>query len=279
MPIDASLVGRKSEPVTRSWTSDDALLYAIAVGAGQEDPLSELQFTTENTEGTPQQVLPTFCNVAMGGGMSLPTDLDFTKMLHAEQAFELFDTIPVAGEVESTGEIVGVYDKGSGALIATESVSRVPGGGPLAKIRTSLFFRGYGGFGGERGPGTDWERPTGKPDHVVTYTTRADQALLYRLTGDRNPLHTDPSFSGRGGFPRPILHGMCTYGFTGRALLHTVAGSEPKRFRAMSARFTKPILPGQTITVSIWADGTDVRFQTTDESGTPVIDHGTAVIL
>ncbi|PZG15617.1 MaoC family dehydratase [Nonomuraea aridisoli] len=279
MPIDASLVGRTSEPITRTWTSADALLYALAVGAGQEDPLTELQFTTENTEGLPQQVLPTFCNVAMGGGVALPGDLDLTKMLHAEQAFELMDTIPPDGEAEATGEIVGVYDKGSGALVVSESVARDSAGGPLAKIRTSLFFRGYGGFGGERGTGVTWERPTGAPDHVVTYATRPDQALLYRLTGDRNPLHSDPSFSGRGGFPRPILHGMCTYGFTGRALLHAVAGSDPKRFRAMSGRFTKPIFPGQTLTVSIWTDGSDVRFQTTDDTGAVVIDHGTAVIV
>ncbi|TXK40302.1 MaoC family dehydratase [Nonomuraea sp. C10] len=278
MPIDASLVGRKSEPLTRSWTSADALLYAIAVGAGQEDPLTELEFTTENTEGKPQRVLPTFCNVAMGGGMALPDDLDLTRMLHAEQAFELLGTVPATGEVEATGEIVGVYDKGSGAIVTSETLARDSAGQPLARIRTSLFFRGYGGFGGERGPGTSWELPTGAPDHVVTYATRPDQALLYRLTGDRNPLHTDPSFSGRGGFPRPILHGMCTYGFTGRALLHAAAGSDPGRFHAMSGRFTKPILPGQTITVSIWADGADVRFRTTDETGAVVIDHGTAVI-
>ncbi|MER6980088.1 MaoC family dehydratase [Streptomyces carpinensis] len=279
MPIDATLVGRRSLPLTRSWTSTDALLYALAVGAGQQDPLAELAFTTENTEGTPQQVLPTFCNVAMAGGVALPQDFDLTRMLHAEQSFELLGTIPVEGEVESTGEIVGVHDKGSGALVTTESVARATTGEPLARIRTSLFFRGYGGFGGERGGGEPWEQPTGAPDHVVTYAIRPDQALLYRLTGDRNPLHTDPSFSGRGGFPRPILHGMCTYGFTGRALLHATADSDPKRFRAMSGRFTKPVLPGQTITVSIWVDGTDVRFRTTDETGTPVIDKGTAVIL
>jgi acyl dehydratase len=142
-----------------------------------------------------------------------------------------------------------------------------------------MFFRGYGGWGGERGPSVEWERPTGPPDHQVTYRIREDQALLYRLTGDRNPLHSDPSFSSRGGFPRPILHGMCTYGFTGRALLHAVAGSDPKRFQAMRGRFTKPVLPGQSITINAWVDGTDVRFQTLDETGEPVIDQGIATVL
>lgn len=280
MPIDDSLVGRKGEPVTRSWTSKDALLYALGVGAGQADPLEELEFTTENTQGKRQKVLPTFACVALGGGGApLPDDLDFTKMLHAEQGFTLNDALPVEGEVTSTGQTTGVYDKGSGALIASEFEARDSAGQVLATLHTSVFFRGYGGWGGDRGPSVEWEKPTGAPHHQVTYTTRPDQALLYRLTGDRNPLHTDPAFSRVGGFPRPILHGMCTYGFTGRALLAAVADSEPKRFRAMRGRFTKPILPGQTITVNIWVDGTDVRFQTVDETGTPVIDQGTATVL
>ncbi|WP_233364875.1 MULTISPECIES: MaoC family dehydratase [Rhodococcus] len=279
MPIDSSLVGRTGKPVWKSWTSKDALLYALGVGAGQPDPLDELEFTTENSEGIKQMVLPTFANVALSGDDSLlPDDVDFTKVLHASQALSLTGPLPTDGRVETTGTITGVYDKGSGALIMTETVARDSVGQIVGTLESGLFLRGYGGFGGERGPSTAWELPTGKPDHVVTYTTRPDQALLYRLSGDRNPLHSDPAFSARGGFNIPILHGMCTYGYAGRALLHVVADSDPKRFTGMSGRFTKSVLPGQSITTSIWNDGKGVRFRTVDDLGDVVIDMGTATI-
>ncbi|WP_331773184.1 MaoC/PaaZ C-terminal domain-containing protein (plasmid) [Embleya sp. NBC_00888] len=278
MPIDESLVGRSGPAVRRSWTADDAMLYAISVGAGQINPLSELAFTTENTCGHEQLVLPTFANVALGVELPLPDDVDMTKMLHAEQAFELAGTLATSGAVNSRCEIAGVYDKGSGALVETVTTAHDDAGSLAATLRTSVFFRGYGGFGGDRGPSSSWELPTRAPDHVVIYATRSDQALLYRLTGDRNPLHTDPSFSSRGGFERPILHGMCTYGYTGRALLHAAADSDPKRFRSMSGRFTKPIVPGETLTVSIWVDGETARFRTTDSAGNAVIDRGRALI-
>ncbi|MGC9537460.1 MaoC/PaaZ C-terminal domain-containing protein [Streptomyces sp. UG1] len=279
MPIDETLVGNTTPPVRRVWTASDAMLYAVAVGAGQPDPLAELEFTTENSQDRPQRVLPTFANVALRPNRpTLPDDVDLGRMLHAEQAFELYDALPADGEVETDSRISAVYDKGSGALVVSEAVARDTAGKPLATIRTSQFFRGAGGFGGPRGAGSGWEKPTGRPDHVVTYRTRPEQALLYRLTGDRNPLHSDPVLSARVGFARPILHGMCTYGFTGRALLHAAADSDPKRFRAMSGRFTKPLVPGDRLTVSIWIDGGDVRFQTTDETGATVIDHGTATV-
>ena len=115
--------------------------------------------------------------------------------------------------------------------------------------------------------------PSGPPDEQVTYQTRPDQALLYRLTGDRNPLHSDPKFAARGGFAQPILHGMCTYGYTGRALLHAVCGSEPARFLSMEGRFTRPVIPGDELTISIWADGGTAYFRTTS-NGAPVLDRG-----
>jgi acyl dehydratase len=277
-PIDSSLSGRRSGPTVRRWTSSDALLYAVAVGAGQDDPASELEFTTENTAGQEQLVLPTFANIALGGGAALPADLDYTKMLHAEQGFQLTDALAPEGEAWTEGEIVGVFDKGSGALVTSEAVARDSAGKVVATFTSSMFFRGYGGFGGDRGVKDRWELPAGPPDHVVTYSTRPEQALLYRLTGDRNPLHSDPLFSSRAGFERPILHGMCTYGFTGRALLNAAAGSDPRRFRGMSARFTKPIFPGQSMTVSMWIDHSEVLFQTVDDSGAVILDNGRATI-
>ena len=150
-------------------------------------------------------------------------------------------------------------------------------GEPLVTSRGGTFIRGEGGFGGERGPrdGSDrWEQPGRDPDLRMEQPTRPEQALLYRLTGDRNPLHTDPQFAARGGFSRPILHGLCTYGVTGRALLHAVCGSDPARFGFMSGRFTRPVLPGETLVVSIWRDDGGAVFQTAKQDGTVVIDRG-----
>jgi len=173
--------------------------------------------------------------------------------------------------------VTGIYDKGSGALVVTENVAvDAATGEPLATTRSSAFIRGEGGFGGERGTDAAWDRPDREPDHQVTYQTRPEQALVYRLSGDRNPLHVDPKFAARGGFDRPILHGLCTYGVTGRALLHVLCDSEPARFRSMSGRFSRPVWPGEALTVSVWQqDGSDTAlFQTTKDDGTVVIDRG-----
>jgi acyl dehydratase len=139
------------------------------------------------------------------------------------------------------------------------------------------FIRGEGGFGDSRGPElpTRVKAPEKAPDEEVTYATRSDQALLYRLSGDRNPLHSDPAFAALAGFPKPILHGLCTYGVTGRALLHTFCGSDPSRFRGMDARFSKPVMPGDVLTVRMWRDGDgSAIFQTVTQDGTVVIDNG-----
>jgi len=275
MPLNHEIVGVDSEPAERTWTESDVLLYALGVGAGQEDPLAELEFTTENSIGVQTRVLPTFANlIAGGGGRRSLGDFDPAALVHAEQAFTLHKPLPVSGTSRSVSRVTGIYDKGSGALVVTESAATdAATGEPLVTTRASVFIRGEGGFGGSRGPGQDWQMPSGPPDEQVTYRTRADQALLYRLTGDRNPLHSDPKFAARGGFARPILHGMCTYGYTGRALLHAVCGSDPARFGSMEGRFTRPVLPGDELTISIWADGGTAYFRTTS-NGAPVIDRG-----
>ena len=277
MPLDHSLVGVPSEPQERSWTSKDALLYAIGVGAGLGDPLAELEFTTENSEGVNQQVLPTYAVlVAQARASRSLGDFDRALLVHAEQAFELHRPLPVEGTVRTVATVTGIYDKGSGALVASENVAvDAATGAKLVTSRSGAFIRGEGGFGGERGPSDRWQRPERPPDHQVVQPTRPEQALLYRLSGDRNPLHADPKFAARGGFSRPILHGLCTYGFTGRALLHTLCGSDPARFGSMSGRFSRPVLPGDTLVVSIWReDGDSALFQTATEDGTVVIDHG-----
>jgi len=273
VPINPDAVGAKGEPTRRSWTSKDALLYALGVGAG----VDELQFTTENTKDLPQRVLPTFAVVLGGGGVPFGKIGTFNPalMLHGAQGIELLDEIPVEGEIESTGSIGALWDKGKSAVaeLLSESVD-VATGKPLFRTRMTAFLRGEGGFGGERGPSPDFELPDRKPDHEVRYQTRIDQPLLYRLSGDRNPLHSDPSFAKLGGFDRPILHGLCSYGMTGRALLHAVCGSDPARFKAMEARFSKPVMPGDDLVVSMWVDGSECRFQTKNQDGDVVIDQG-----
>ena len=277
MPLDHSLVGVPSEPQERSWTSKDALLYAIGVGAGLGDPLQVLVLTTENSEGVRQQVLPSYAVLVAQARTSRSLgDFDRALLVHAEQAFELHRPLPVEGTVRTVATVTGIYDKGSGALVASENVAvDAATGAKLVTSRSGAFIRGEGGFGGERGPSDRWQRPERPPDHQVVQPTRPEQALLYRLSGDRNPLHADPKFAARGGFSRPILHGLCTYGFTGRALLHTLCGSDPARFGSMSGRFSRPVQPGDTLVVSIWQeDGDSALFQTATEDGTVVIDHG-----
>ena len=271
MPIDPNAVGTTSEPVERSWTSKDCLLYAVGVGAGTE----ELAFTTENSHGVEQQVLPTYAVIAGSGGggaMRAVGDFDFSKLVHGEQAFTLHAPIPVEGRVRSVTTIVGIYDKGSGAVIETETESvDAETDQPRFSTRSSVFIRGEGGFGGDRGPSKKTELPERDPDHAVTYQTRPEQALIYRLSGDRNPLHSDPEFAKLAGFDRPILHGLCTYGFTGRALLHTLCDSDPARFTSMAGRFTSPVFPGERLEVAMWVDGSEVTFETRGEDGRGVL--------
>ncbi len=278
MPMNLDAVGSTSEPTTRSWTSTDCLLYALGVGAGALDPIGfELEFTTENSAETPTRVLPTFATIVGLGGAGRPRlgDFDPAMLVHGEQSIEMHGPIPPDGAVTTTSTVAGIYDKGSGALVVIESESVDAGSGsPCFSTRSALFIRGEGGFGGDRGPSSSVAAPQGEPDEVVSYTTRPDQALLYRLSGDRNPLHSDPVFAKRAGFDRPILHGLCTYGFTGRALLHTLCGSDPARFGSMHARFSRPTFPGDTLTVSMWVDGDEAAFRTENQRGETVIDGG-----
>jgi acyl dehydratase len=278
VPINHDAVGAKSEPARHRWTSKDCLLYAVGVGAGADDPSQELAFTTENSQDVDQRALPTMAVVLGVGGGALGALGNFNPamLVHGEQSISLAREIPVQGEVESMTEIVGIYDKGSGALVVAESTSSlVADGEPLFTNRSGLFIRGEGGWGGDRGPSTSFVVPDRAPDHEVTYQTRIDQALTYRLSGDRNPLHSDPKFAALAGFPRPILHGLCTYGFSGRALLHTLCDGDPARFRSMSGRFSSPVFPGEALTVRMWREGGDqALFQTVGPDGRVVLDTG-----
>ena len=279
MPINPDAVGTKSDPIRRTWNSKDCLIYALGVGAGAADPLEELQFTTENTSDKPQRALPTIAVVLgpLGAGMGNIGTFNPAMLVHGEQAITLHREIPVEGELEAVGELTGVYDKGKGAVVVTETkVTLVDTGEPLFDTRMSAFIRGEGGWGGDRGPsGTPNQAPERAPDKEVTVQTRHDQALIYRLSGDRNPLHSDPAFAAMGGFDKPILHGLCTYGFTGRALLHALCDGDPARFKGQEARFASPVMPGEALTVKIWNDGDGTAiYQTCGGDGRVVIDAG-----
>ena len=276
MPINPDAVGTKTKPGRRSWDSKDALLYALGVGCGVDD----LAFVTENSEGIAQQVLPTM-GVVLGTPGSSPFEhvgeINWTMLLHGEQSIELHAPIPVAGTVESVAELVGIYDKGSAAVIVMETQSKdAESGQPMWTTRSASFIRGSGGFGGDRGPsGKRNVAPDRGPDRGVTYKTGEDQALIYRLSGDRNPLHADPKFAAAAGFERPILHGLCTYGVTGRGLLSALCDNDPARFKKMEARFSASVYPGDDLTVRIWdtEDGQAV-FQTVRNGDEVVIDGG-----
>lgn len=262
MPLNPDAVGSKSDPVEVSWTSKDALIYAVGIGAGGE----ELAFSTENTKDVEQRVLPTFpVVIGWGRGSAMGNIGTFNPALlvHGQQAVTLHRPIPVSGTVSITSEVTGIYDKTKAAVVETTSRASMDGE-PLYTNTSSAFIRGEGGWGGDRGPsGPKNVAPDREPDHVVSYQTLPDQAFVYRLSGDRNPLHTDPSFAAMGGFDRPILHGLCSYGFTGRALLHAVCGSDPARFDHIEARFAAPVLPGDTLTIRMWSGDAGETFFTT----------------
>jgi acyl dehydratase len=276
MPIDPNAVGAMSQPVESSWTSKDALLYAVGIGAGTDD----LAFTTENTNGVEQRVFPTMA-VVIGWGkgqdaMAKVGTFNPALLVHGQQAVTLHRPIPVQGTVICTTKIVGIYDKGKAAVVVSDTTATLKETGePLYTNRGSAFMRGEGGFGGDRGPsGPVNVPPERKADRQVTYATSPDQALVYRLSGDRNPLHSDPSFAAMGGFDRPILHGLCTYGFTGRALLGELCGSDPARFKHMEGRFSSPVFPGDELTISMWVGDGEAVFTTARQDGTLVIDQG-----
>jgi acyl dehydratase len=258
MPLDLSLVGKPAEPIHHSWTEDDVMLYALAVGAGAEDPTHDLALTTENASDAELAVLPTFVNILAGQATPHLGDVDRTAVLHAEQSFTLNRPLPASGSTWSTTTVTAMYDKGSAALAMFESeVVDEATGDLLAVVSSTLFLRGEGGFGGERGPSDPTTLPDRAADLRVEAATRPEQALLYRLTGDRNPLHSDPAQAARAGFAQPILHGMCTYGFAGRILLQAVCGGDVRRFQGMSGRFSSPVLPGEPLTVEIWLPTTN----------------------
>ena len=278
MPLNPSAVGAVGDIRTMSWNSKDALLYAVGIGAGQSD----LPFTTENTKDIQQVVFPTFAVVAGSGtasagksAMSEIGSFNFAMLVHGSQAITLHRPIPVEAEVTVQDKVVAMYDKGKAAVVVTEAETKLKSGELLWTTRSSVFIRGEGGWDGDRGPsGPQNVPPERTPDHEVTLQTSPDQAFVYRLSGDRNPVHTDPSFAAIGGFDRPILHGLCSYGFTGRALLGALCNNDVTKFHHIEGRFSSPVMPGDALTVRMWTITSGETVFTTSVGDRVVIDQG-----
>ncbi|UGY91112.1 MaoC/PaaZ C-terminal domain-containing protein [Streptomyces gobiensis] len=255
MPIDvAKALAAEPATVELCWGHKDVQLYHLGLGAGAPatDP-GELRYTLESK----LQVLPSFATVA-GGGMAIAggistsgIDVDLAAVLHGAQAIELHRPIPVSGAATQTSKIAAVYDKGKAAVIVLRSAA-ADADGPLWTCDTQIFVRGEGGFGGERGPASRLDLPEREPDRVLERPIREDQALLYRLSGDWNPLHADPEFAKLAGFDKPILHGLCSYGMTLKAVVDTALDGDVTRVRGYRTRFAGIVFPGETLRIRAW---------------------------
>ena len=267
-PLDA--IGYEFAPVTTNYREKDVSLYALSVGAAADAlDAAELPFVYE-LSGDGFRPLPTYAVTfpfALLWQITAVPGLRFNPalLLHGEQFLELHRPLPTKATLTHRARIADIYDKGSAALVLLDVDTYDETGAKLASNRSSLFIRGLGGFGGERGPSAGGlALPDRAPDATHRQATTDNQALLYRLSsGDGNPLHADPAFAAAGGFPRPILHGLCTFGFAGRAVLRAFAGNDPARFKSIKARFARHVFPGETIVTDMWQDeeGQRVLFQ------------------
>lgn len=260
MPIDPEVaIGADLGETTFSWESSNVLLYHLAIGAGANptDP-RELRYAYEQD----LRVLPSFATVAVNlriyepPKVSFPgVEIDLAKVVHGRQSVTVHRPIPVRGKAVARGRIVDVFDKGKAAVVVHETEVVADDGSPLWTARSSIFARGEGGFGGSRGPSDRLELPDRAPDTVIETPTLPQQALLYRLCGDRNPLHADPEFARAAGFDTPILHGLCTYGIVAKAVTDALLDGDPHRVHSWSARFASVVLPGETLRTSVWTEG------------------------
>ncbi|KUI36675.1 MaoC family dehydratase [Mycobacterium sp. GA-2829] len=259
MPINLDeALGAELPPAEFSWTSSDVQLYHLGLGAGV-DPMDkrELRYLVDSTP----QVLPTFGNVAQSFHMTEPPsvkfpgiDIELSKVLHASEAVTVPGPIPASGTATAVTRFTDIWDKGKAAVIWSETTVTAPDGTLLWTQKRSIFARGEGGFGGERGPSTSVEPPERAPDAEIDLPILPQQALLYRLCGDRNPLHSDPDFAAAAGFPRPILHGLCTYGIACKAIVDEFLDGDVARVKSYGARFAGVVFPGETLRANVWKE-------------------------
>jgi len=286
MPIDPdAAIGAPVSEVAFSWTSSDVLLYHLGIGAGSRpgdhvDP-DALRWTTD---GAGLQVLPSFAIVVPTFHETDPPPLDLpgcditlSQVVHGSQSISVHAPLPTSGSATVRTTLTDVWDKGKAAVIWQEGVATSDSGEELWTTRSSIFVRGEGGWGGDRGRSEPVELPERAPDAETTYDISPQQALLYRLCGDRNPLHSDPDFAKAAGFPAPILHGLCSYGIVLRELTFALLGGDATRVGGFSAKFAGVVYPGETIRVRGWQEDGRILGQATvaasdgDRDGAPVL--------
>jgi acyl dehydratase len=267
MPINyEELMALKNLGQKYAYGDREVMLYAYGIGMGA-DPMNEheLAFVNEATATPrPLKVVPTFASVAAWGAGPGEMNLNRMMVVDGERDIAFHRPLAVAANLIVDSRVLAVFDKGKdkGAVIRHQTVLKNDRGEELATLVASRFARGDGGFGGpSEGQPEPHKVPTRAPDRSVDIPTRPDQALIYRLCGDRNPLHSDPEFARRAGFPKPILHGMCTFGITCRGILQTYADYDPAAFRRHAARFSSPVYPGETVTLDMWKDGNVISFE------------------
>lgn len=260
MPLDLGPIGVDREPEPRSWSAADVQRYRAALDVSDVDGVPPLFAVLLAEFGGPQETL---------------TGVDLTRVLHAEQSLTLHRPLPESGAVTVTRRITAVHDKGSGALVSCAATGVLPDGTPLFDAGYSLFVLGEGGFGGPRGPVTPPDDPPEGPAVTLRVRTTPDQALRYRETGDRNPMHADPEFAARAGFDRPILHGLATLGVAVGALITELRGGRCADITGVTARFTRPVYPGDELTVTAWPTADATRFRVATPAGAPAVTHAT----
>jgi acyl dehydratase len=270
MPIDpAKAIGAELPEQTFAWTSSDVLLYHLAIGAGtvpgSQTDAGALRYTLEND----LQVLPSFGVVAPTfhetdpPGLDLPgCDINLAQVLHGSQGIKVHRPIPTSGEATLRTRITDVWDKGKAAVIVQQGDAVDASGTPIWTVTSTIFVRGEGGWGGDRGPSTAVELPDRAPTATTSYRVTPQQALLYRLCGDRNPLHADPEFAAKAGFQAPILHGLCTWGITMREATDALLGGDAAAVGEFSARFAGIVFPGDQLDIALWDEGDRILIQT-----------------
>jgi acyl dehydratase len=273
MPLNATALGEPIGPLRHSYTWKDVVLYALGVGAG----FGDIDFCYEKN----LKVIPSFAIAAIFeflAHMGVKSGMNLAGILHGEQELVFHRPLPSQATLVTEGRLTHYYDKGrdKGALVVGTSDTRDEEGRRLFSSEMTIFARLDGGFNGPPAPKTDIDFPQRAPDFEVPAHPGADQPLLYRLSGDLFPLHVDADFAQLAGFPRPIMHGLCTHGFACRALMASLVPGRPDRVRSMDCRFTKPLFPGVPICTQIWRTG-DTRALwrvLTVDSGDVIIDRG-----
>ena len=284
MAFDPNVILNWNFPdIEHAYTEKDTILYALGLGCGGEsDQADDLKFVYEKG----LQALPMMGVVLAYPGNwleSRESTADYTKVLHGEQYLTLHRPLPASGTVVGVSRVVDLLDKGKdkGAVLYVErKLVDKASGEPVATMVSAAMLRGDGGFGGKPGPQPPPHKlPETAPTKSVDLETYPNSALIYRLSGDRNPLHADPKAAAAGGFKTPILHGLCTYGVAGRAIIKACCGGDPARLRSLQVRFSSPVFPGETIRTEMWPDGERISFRArVVERDVVVLNNGLAMV-